>query len=64
VIRTYNHREAAELNATLFVTLGDYSRLRDAAREVAEAWERDPDGGQKVYEAVIALRALATEPTI
>ena len=64
VIPTYRHWEVAELNAARFVTLADYHRLRDAAREVVEAHERDPDCGSKVSDAIAVLEALAAKPTV
>jgi ketosteroid isomerase-like protein len=63
VIATYTHTQAALENATKFVTLGDYQRLRDLARTVIEAYE-DADEEVDVNAAVNALAAEASKPTV
>lgn len=66
-VQTYTHYEAEKLNATRFVTLGDYHRLRDLARGVVEAYEDFVSGSGirllNLEPAIDALRAEAERPT-
>lgn len=67
-VQTYTHYEAEKLNATRFVTLGDYHRLRERARDMVEAYEDFVHGSGirlvTLEPTIDALRAEATRPTV